>query len=240
MAKMEVTELGKGLWRWTAPHPEWTPEKDKPGGWGQRVGCVTLEVSEGIVLIDPLAPPERSDDASRFWEALDRDVARIGKPVTILLGNSYHQRSAPMLLERYRVKPGARIFAPEKSLPRLTCEVAQTFQAGGKLPGNIVACGVRGLDCPGETVFYLPGHRALVPADALIGIGGGKIRVPPIAWAQNTPEGQEGYKREFRTSLRDLTKLDIEVILASHGEPVLKEGRAALAEALTAPAWGEE
>ena len=121
MEHMEVMQLGEGFWRWTAPHPEWTPAKERPGGWGQRVGCLYLETSDGIVLIDPLAPPDESDDGRRFWEVLDREVARLGKPVTILLGNHFHQRSAPRVLERYRERPGAEAWAPEKTRFPVRC-----------------------------------------------------------------------------------------------------------------------
>ena len=66
---MDLKELRPGFWRWTAPHPEWKPEKDRPGGWGQMVGCLYYEPPESgetqpTVLIDPLAPPE-----GYFWIA---------------------------------------------------------------------------------------------------------------------------------------------------------------------------
>ncbi|HEV8374780.1 MAG TPA: hypothetical protein VGR38_00945 [Candidatus Polarisedimenticolia bacterium] len=237
---METKELAPGLWRWTAPHPDWTPDKDKPGGWAQSVGCLHLECAEGIVLIDPLAPPEGSEESRRFWKALDDDVARVGKPVSILLGNHYHQRSAQAILERYRSGPGAVILAPEEARPLLTCEVTRTFRAGDRLPGGIMAFAVSGLDCPGETVFLLPEVRALVCADALIGAGRGRVRVPPPSWGRTTPEGQEHYRKEFRASLRLLSDLDFEKILTSHGEPVLAGGRQSLAEALGSPDWGSD
>jgi hypothetical protein len=74
---MEVQELRRGLWRWTAPHPDWSPSLDRPGGWPRMVGCVYYEPPEAagtVVLIDPLAPPEGTPDHERFWRALDRDV----------------------------------------------------------------------------------------------------------------------------------------------------------------------
>jgi glyoxylase-like metal-dependent hydrolase (beta-lactamase superfamily II) len=241
---MEITNLVEGLWRWTAPHPEWTQEAERPGGWGQMVGCVYLEAPpgspEGVVLIDPLAPPEGSEDARRFWEALDRDVARIGKPVAILLGNHFHERHAQAFLDRYRTRPGASIWAPKSARDSLTCEVMHPFRPGDLLPGGLIAYAISGLECPGETVFYSRRHRALICADAFLGAGGGRVRVPPLRWAEKSPEGQERYRKEFRVSLRRLGTLDFERVLVSHGDPVLSEGRAAVLEALDAPAWGDE
>jgi glyoxylase-like metal-dependent hydrolase (beta-lactamase superfamily II) len=90
---VSVSELAPGLWRWTAPHPDWKEGAD----WDQEVGCVYYEAPDATVLIDPLVPPERE----RFLEALDRDVERRGLPVTILLTCKWHERSAVELKERY-------------------------------------------------------------------------------------------------------------------------------------------
>ena len=90
---MKVSELAPGLWRWTAPHPDWKEGDD----WGQEVGCVYFEAPGATVLIDPLVPPERE----RFFEALDGDVQRRGLPVSILLTCKWHARSAGELKARY-------------------------------------------------------------------------------------------------------------------------------------------
>jgi len=90
---VNVSQLAPGLWRWTAPHPDWK-EGD---GWDQEVGCVYYEAPGATVLIDPLVPPERE----RFFEALDRDVERRGQPVSILLTCKWHERSTGELTERY-------------------------------------------------------------------------------------------------------------------------------------------
>lgn len=92
---MNVLELAPGLWRWTAPHPDWKQGND----WEQEVGCVYYEAADATVLIDPLVPPERE----RFFEALDRDVERRGLPVTILLTCAWHGRSSDELADRYGV-----------------------------------------------------------------------------------------------------------------------------------------
>ena len=238
---MEVHKIDEGFWRWTAPHPAWVPEKDKPGGWGQMVGCVYLEAprGEGIVLIDPLAPPEGSEEARSFWEALDADVARTGRPVSILIGNHYHSRDAQKFLERYRDKPGAELWAPDEAVAMLECKATRTFVSGSSLPAGLSPYRIDGLDCPGETVFHLPSRRALICSDALIGVGGGRLRVPPEAWAQETPEGRQRYRKMFRDSIRSLGGLDFDIVLVSHGEPAYTGGRAALLEAAAAPAWGE-
>jgi hypothetical protein len=68
-----VQKIRPGLWRWTALHPEWTPEEE----WGEEVGCLYQETEDAVTLIDPLIPPE---DSARFLEALDRDVARSAAP----------------------------------------------------------------------------------------------------------------------------------------------------------------
>ena len=54
MSAMTVERLGDGLWRWTAPHPEWR----EGGGWDPDVGSVYCETPEAVVLIDPLVPAD--------------------------------------------------------------------------------------------------------------------------------------------------------------------------------------
>src|SRR5947208_7013773 len=94
VAAMDVKELCPGLWRWTAPHPSWKPENDKPGGWGRMVASASYEPAAAsrrsgdpaFVLIDPMAPPDGTPEAESFWQHLDADVARIQLPVAILIG----------------------------------------------------------------------------------------------------------------------------------------------------------
>ena len=40
---MDVAELAPGLWRWTAPHPEWTPAEGGPEGWEENVAAYYCE-----------------------------------------------------------------------------------------------------------------------------------------------------------------------------------------------------
>jgi hypothetical protein len=80
---VDVQRLADGLWRWTAP----------------EVGCVYYEAPAAVVLFDPLVPAGVEEE---FLAHLDRDVERLGRPVSILLTDARHERSAPFLRERYR------------------------------------------------------------------------------------------------------------------------------------------
>jgi metallo-beta-lactamase superfamily protein len=89
---MQVQELKPGLWRWTAPHPE----------WGDReVSSAYLETPDAVLLVDPLVP---RDEDERFFEALDRDIERLALPVRITLTNPWHRRSADELARRYEAE----------------------------------------------------------------------------------------------------------------------------------------
>ena len=92
---MDVLEIAPGLWRWTGRHEEW--EED--------VGSVYFETEDGVVLIDPIVPPEDSD---RFLETLDREVT--GTQVHVLVTVFWHTRDAAAMVERY----GARVWAPAR------------------------------------------------------------------------------------------------------------------------------
>jgi hypothetical protein len=200
---MEVQELRAGLWRWTAPHPEWEHAEN----WGPEVGSVYAELPEAIVVIDPLVP---ADEDERFWSALDRDVERLARPVHVLLTVHWHERSVATVLDRYR----AELWRPEQK---------------GELPEGVQAELVHGGDWV-EALFYLEPQRALVAGDLLIGQNGGLEL--PVDWF---PKGeQEWAETTLRPELRDrLSKFPIDLVLVSHGEPVLTDGRAALDRALS-------
>jgi glyoxylase-like metal-dependent hydrolase (beta-lactamase superfamily II) len=219
---VKVAELGPGLWRWTAPHPDWTPEQGGPDGWVAEVGCVYCEADGAVLLVDPLVPDE-AGERERFWSALDRDLERVGTAPDVLLTCAWHARSAADVLERY---PGATARAPAQSASDLPDGVeATTFAAGDALPG-----GARAFEAalPGEVIFWLPRHSALVSGDTLIGADDGGVRVCPDSWL----EGRD--PAEVRAGLRErLAGLPVERVLVSHGEPVVSGGRGALDRALS-------
>jgi glyoxylase-like metal-dependent hydrolase (beta-lactamase superfamily II) len=239
---LEVQPIAGGLWRWTAPHPEWTPEKDRPGGWPRMVGSIYCEPPPGepgpVVLVDPLAPPAGTPEAATFWNALDRDIERLRLPVVIVIANGYHARGALEFQERYAGSYGAGMVASAEAVARLGFPRARVFGAAAASLAGVEAFPVEGLDA-GETALFIRRHRALVFADAVLGAGGGRLAVAPLSWAAEGEAAARSYRERFRVSLARLVDLDPAIVLPSHGEPVLAGGRAALAAALAGPAWGE-
>jgi hypothetical protein len=200
---MEVQELRPGLWRWTASHPEW----DHAQHWGPDVGSVYAELPDAVVVVDPLVP---ADEDERFWSALDRDVERLAVPVRVLLTVHWHERSVAGVLDRY----DATLWRPEEK---------------GELPAGVRAEIVKGSDWV-EAMFFLEPHRALVTGDLLIGKNGG-IELP-IEWFPKAE--REWAERELKPELRQrLGALPIELVVVSHGEPVLGDGAAAVDAALS-------
>jgi glyoxylase-like metal-dependent hydrolase (beta-lactamase superfamily II) len=200
---MDVRELRPGLWRWTAAHPEWEHAEH----WGPEVGSVYAELPDALVMVDPLVPQDEED---RFWEALDRDVERVGKPVHVLLTVHWHERSVAAVLDRYK----ATLWRPEEK---------------GELPAGVHAEVVKGSDWV-EGLFFLEPHRALIAGDLLIGKAGGGIEFP-VGWF---PKGEQDWaEQELKPELRKrLAELPVELVVVSHGEPVLEDGAAALERAL--------
>lgn len=200
---MDVRELRPGLWRWTAAHPEWEHAEH----WGPEVGSVYAELPDALVMVDPLVPQDEED---RFWEALDRDVERVGKPVHVLLTVHWHERSVAAVLDRYK----ATLWRPEER---------------GTLPAGVHAEVVKGSDWV-EALFFLEPHRALIAGDLLIGKAGGGIELP-VGWF---PKGEQDWaEQELKPELRKrLAELPVELVVVSHGEPVLEDGAAALERAL--------
>ena len=190
-----MRRIAAGLWHWTAPHPNWTPdaEPDSPADWPEEVGSVLYEAPGAVVLIDPQVPDE-------LWPALDERID--GRPVVVLTTMRFHGRSRDAVIECYGGHDGA-------------------------LPEGVEALPFPRFD---ETMYWLPGPRALVPGDRLIGDGSGGVRLCPPSWL--------GYIKpvvnvdELRAALAPLLELPVEHVLLSHGEPIVGGGAEALARSL--------
>jgi hypothetical protein len=196
-----MIEIAAGLWRWTAPHPEWKPEPE-PGSvadWEEQVGSVLYEAPDAVAMFDPLLPAAGREP---FLAELDQHVA--GRPVSILTTIRWHHRDREVLADRYR---------------------ANSTRAWNAIPAGVESKPLRG---GGETVYWLPAAAALVFGDSLIGGAPGEVRVCPESWLDEVRVDRPGLAR----LMARLLELPVERLLVSHGEPILHDGRAALARAL--------
>ena len=199
-----IVELAPGLHRWTARHPDADPSPNpgSPADWGPDVGSVAYEAPDALVLVDPLVPEDRGD----LRAALDALVDRHGRRVAILTTLGFHRRSREELTARYD---------------------ASTSRARKTLPAGVETIQIKDA---GETMVWLPEPRALVPGDRLLGDDAGGLRLPPDSWLRYLPSGMRA--AGLREALRPLLDLPVKMVLASHGEPVLRGGRDAIARAL--------
>jgi len=174
----------------------------RPGSlWPRDVGCVYAETRDAIVLIDPLVP---EDQADQFWRWLDRGRERVvSLPVRILLTCAWHRRSADEVAERFE----ADVWQPGETLPD-GVEVAIFDDSETRWR---------------EAVFSFPNQGVVVFGDVVESDGEGGLRMPPEWWPP-----QEERTGRIRKELRRLLDWPIDVVLVSHGEPVLEDPRLAL------------
>jgi len=185
----------ESLTRWTTFSEEWRED----------VGSVAVHTRDGLIFIDPLAPP-----------------SALGQPDHTLITVFFHAREAR-----------GRVWATNGIVRRLANRgviVTDPFEPGDPLPGGIVCYPTPRRE---EVVYWLPEQQTLVVGDVLLGAGAkpratsDPLRLCPERWVRPGTVG------ELRTSLQPLLKLPVEQVLVSHGAPVIRGGHAALAAALS-------
>jgi hypothetical protein len=185
----------------------WTAWHDH---WEEDVGSLAVETSDGLVLIDPIEPPP--------------DVR---KPDHVLVTVFWHGRSTGELGAEH-------VWASTRSAQPLRnrgVEVTDAFRETDGLPGGIRAFQTARV---AEVVYWLPEQSAVAVGDVLLGAGAkprptsDPLRLCPERWL-----GKASHD-DLRESLRPLLELPVERVLVSHGEPVLHDGKRALAAVLAA------
>lgn len=200
-----LRELRPGLYRWTARHPD-AEAAPQPGSPADWGPDVgSVAYAARNALV--LVDPLVPADRSDLQEEVDELVRRHGKPVVILTSLQFHRRSREELAARY----GASTSRAKKALP----EGVETIQIRGA----------------GETMVWVPEHGALIPGDRLLG-GDRGVRLCPESWLRYLPSKMS--QAQLRKALLPLLELPVEMVLVSHGEPVLSGGREALVRALDA------
>jgi glyoxylase-like metal-dependent hydrolase (beta-lactamase superfamily II) len=201
-----MIELEPGLRYWYAPHPTWRPDEN----WPEGVLCAYYESPDALVLFDPLVPRGEEDE---FWRGLDDDVARLGRPVCVLLTAPWHDRDTALVVERYAADVWAHPEALWKDHPVLTTT--------NEVPTGVEAILPDGNE-QGQAFFFIPEHRTLITGDMFSGTGG----------RFHVFFAEERDRDAFLASLHQLLELPIERVLIAHGEPVLSDGVARIREAL--------
>ena len=177
--------------------------------------------------------PREPEEAQRFWRALDRDLERLaGRPLVVLLTCAWHRGSAAEVLGRYAGRPGTRALAHADTAPFVADLAPHTVREREALPGGIEARIVRSE--PLELALWIPRHRAVVIAEAVVGAWGGALRLCPASWLGGPGRGDERLRSEVGPAVARLLELPVERVLPAHGEPVLVHGREAIAAALAA------
>jgi len=214
--------LADDLWGWTARHPEW-----HPGAFGAEVACFAVRAGEDTLLIDPLLPPEPGPVLGLIEEIL-------GARLAILITIPYHVRSSEEIRRRFRGDAKVAIYGHPATLKRLGSKAGfKPLEPGIPLPAGVSAHAI-GRPRRFETPLLVPSQRALVFGDAVAETGG-RLRV----WATDRVDGKvERFHRErFNPTLKPLLELDFDRVLVTHGAPVMKDGKKALASALRSKPW---
>ena len=201
-----MQELRPGLTTWTALHPSWTPAEGGPEGWDEEVRSYAFDAGDELLLFDPLAPPPE------IYGLAD------ARPVAVLLTCHWHQRSSDDLVDRL----GATVYTPEAKIDDVRAP-AQPYHHGDTLPGGVEALAS---GYPDEATLWIPACGGLVIGDVFLG-GAQGFRVQPDSWLADglTHEG-------LREQLQLLLELPVELLLPTHGDPVVEDARAVLARAL--------
>jgi hypothetical protein len=158
LSRVDLQQLARGLWRWTALHPGWEPgEPESPADWPRDVGCIAYEADDALVFVDPLVP----DGA---WAKLDRLVERSDR-VLVVRTVRWHRRSIEAVSTRYAATTSrARRALPDGvdaiTIPGAGETMVWIPEHGALVPGDrLLGDGRGGLRmCPLSWLRYLPGR----------------------------------------------------------------------------------
>lgn len=213
---LPLDEVAPGLWRFTVAR----------NGLPPTMSAYALRDREDTILVDPLVARE----SEPLLAALDGIVR--GR-VRILVTTPFHVRGSELLWRRWRDRHEVTIFGHEYCATRLDDRSAFRPLRGGETLEGVRAHAI-GRPRRAEIPFELPSHRALAFGDTVLEIDG-ELRV----WPRH-PESEghrTWYEQHFLPTLDALARLDVERVLVTHGEPVLRDGARALAASLARPPW---
>ena len=123
-----VRELQAGLWRWKAPHPDWTP--GNPADRNARVSSYAIDDgSRRLLLLDPLAVPREIQELAAHRETV------------VVLTCPWHERDTRSLVDTFDTHgcSSARRRQPRRGLAHGLNgrHKAHVFGAGDRLPVGV-------------------------------------------------------------------------------------------------------
>jgi hypothetical protein len=200
-----MREIRPGLLHWTARHPK----------HGMEVS--SYEHVPARAVIDPLVPRE----------GLDAVAAR-GAPEVVLLTSRNHYRHSDRFAERF----GCAVFCHRSGLYEFTNgEAVEPFDFGDELAPGIVAQEVASLSSD-ETAFYIADVNAVSIADGVVRDGDGPLQLVPDRMMGDDPAG---VRAGLLAAFRRLLELDFDTLLLAHGDPLVGDGKEALARFVEEP-----
>jgi hypothetical protein len=177
----------------------------------ERIGSYVSSyyLSKERVLIDPIVP-----DEGLGWFEQD------GPPEHAVLTNRHHDRHAWSFQGAF----GCKVHCIRNGLYELEGrgEVV-AFDLGDELPGGIRVHEVDAIS-PDETALEISAHGALACADGVVRGGDGALAFVPDGLMDDPPQT----KRRLREAYSRLLRLDFDVLLLAHGEPVVGGAKHAL------------
>jgi glyoxylase-like metal-dependent hydrolase (beta-lactamase superfamily II) len=106
---------------------------------------------------------------------------------------------------------------------RSAAMLRERYDATDRIPDSVERYSIEG--APEEQLaYFIRPHRALVVAEVFVGDGRGGLALSPSP----ALEDRDALDR----SLRAIAELPVELVLVSHGEPVLEDAKARMTEAL--------
>jgi hypothetical protein len=202
-----MREIAPGIWHWTAFHP----------GIKQEVSSYWVEPA--AAALDPMEPEE----GLGWWDGRS-------PPERVLLTNRHHYRAADELVERF----GCTVHCSEPGLHEFSNgRDVKGFAWGDEVAPGITAHEVDAI-CPDESALHIATkEEALAIADGAIRVGGdGALTFVPDFLMGDDPEG---VKAGLVDAYRRLLDLRFEHLLLAHGNPIVGEGREALAAFVESP-----
>jgi hypothetical protein len=187
------------------------------------------QVAPGLwrwALTHPEWEPPEQEDSPADWPAEVGCVAYETPSTLVLIDPLVASGDHAALDEHAAAKERVAILVTVKWHERSRAALARRYDASDSVPE-----GVAGFEIPGagETVFWIPEHGALVSGDRILGDRPPGLRMCPESWLRHLG----GYtQNDLRAALKPLLDLPVEMVLVSHGEPVLHDGHAALERAL--------